>query len=64
MILTKIKHAALALCAMAAGMSLTGCLNEEIPFLTLGRESLDVTGKGEKIVIDVKSNVDWTAHSD
>ena len=64
MILEKAKRAAFALCAMAAGLFLTGCLNEEIPFLTLEYESLDVTGKGENIVIDVKANVDWTATSD
>ena len=55
---------ALAAFTIAAGLLSSGCLNEEIPFLELGYEKLDIPGKGEKIVIDVKSNVDWTASVD
>ena len=57
-------RAALAALTMVAGLLTAGCLDDEIPFLELGYEKLEIPGKGDKIVIDVKSNVEWTASVD
>lgn len=57
-------RAAAAAFTLVAGLFTAGCLNDEIPFLETEYEKLDIQGKGAKIVIDVKSNVAWTADVD
>lgn len=57
----KVLPAALAL--TLAGTVFTSCREEEPPFLILDQDSLVASPEDARFVIDVKSNVSWTASS-
>lgn len=49
---------------LAVLLSITGCIEEDIPFIELDKDQIEVKTNASKYTIDVKSNITWKAISD